>query len=584
MHFHSLSALLVFGGAYGCNAQSLALVANVTHMIGYEAEHPFEHVNGSACCLDVSIEVDSLEACRSHCQKDAECGSFLFNAAERQCFLVSQFSNFKPVDGPHGCERRCVEQKECEAFVFQPSNKLCFLIQFTAPELGGAARRASIGPAQDRIFGLVRDCVSGSIQAEISRSILGDGGQNDSVARVPSKAVSGEEWGATTAIHESSMPLDLEVTSRESSDYDGTECWDALLGSVLAAISLIGFASLMGLMGRAMFVIPRPPLPEVLDISHSPRKPNQIDRASVMEKSVTAEGAMPKTTSPTSKATTSNKKIALVAGAVDGAPSQKEPSQCLRSEQIAPTSSTSRRTLAAVTSSTSGVTPSICKPVAPASSDPEPSRVASAVNVSTSACSEGVMRMFSQAVPPVKAFVPVQRRVDFAGPTNYPVAGETSPHARSTPQKVLLREITDDEENSARVDAGLVPNDDHDEERTAKFSDRVFLGIPEVMLMLGALFLSALNFEHRTVAVIALTAMASLYLAARCVAGHDVAPRSGCLTQANLQKHNAIHSELPDSKAHHQDKHMRAAVPKYGVKSSRQTPAHFEVQTCKGGG
>jgi len=594
---HSFLTLLVSVGGYSGNAQSLALVANVTHMVGYEAEQPFEHVNGSACCLDVSIEVGSLEACRSHCVKDGECGSFLFNAAERQCFLISQLSNFQPVDGPRGCERRCVEQKECEAFVFQPSNKLCFLIQFTVPEFGGAARSASIGSAQDRIFGLVRDCQSGGIQAEISRSLLGDGGHNDSVARVASEVVSGEEESPSTAMNGSSMPLGLEVASHAGSNGDGAGCWDACLGSVLAAIALVAFASFVGVMGRAMCVIPRPRLPEVPVISLSPTKPIQLarnGRSSVLEKGVKAEGAMAKSTSPTAKATTSNKETTIVAAAAVGAPLHKERPPCLRSEQTVPSSSS--RTLAASTSSASTATTKILKTVVPASSDTERGRVASAVKVSTSACSEGVMRMLSQAVPPAKAFVPVRRRVDFAGPTNYPVAGETSPHARSTSLH-MLREATDEEENSARVDAGIAPDNSLDEESTANVSDAVFVGIPEVVLMLGALLLSLLNFDHRTVAVIAFTATVALYLAARGVrplttrasacqdeigaTDHNVIPRSACLTQANLKSHNVRHSELPGSKAHVQESE---AAPKYGVKSSRQTPAHFDVKTCKGGG
>ena len=56
----------------------------MSHMAGDEAGNPveFEHVAGSACCLDHAFDADGVDACKSYCAERQECGSFLFAPGE----------------------------------------------------------------------------------------------------------------------------------------------------------------------------------------------------------------------------------------------------------------------------------------------------------------------------------------------------------------------------------------------------------------------------------------------------------------------------------------------------------------------
>lgn len=91
--------------------------------------------------------------------------------------------------------------------------------------------------------------------------------------------------------------------------------------------------------------------------------------------------------------------------------------------------------------------------------------------------------------------VPVRRSVDYAGPTNYPVAGQASPHARGTPQKLLIRELVD------ASDTAVVADQIPEEEELAGLQQSVWgminIGVLEIGLMLGMLLLGALRTDSK---------------------------------------------------------------------------------------
>mmetsp|Transcript_41065 Transcript_41065/g.81048 ORF Transcript_41065/g.81048 Transcript_41065/m.81048 type:complete len:449 (+) Transcript_41065:34-1380(+) len=148
-----------------CNAQDNLVTASdywptVQYTVGYEAAGHFKHVSGSACCVQPPFKVDSPGACRQTCLSLVNCGAFIFSPATSDCYHADQEANLSPVDGPDACERRCRGQADCEAFVFAPSTQLCYLVQFTQDSLG-LEWNVSVRPAEDRIFGLVRDRKTG---------------------------------------------------------------------------------------------------------------------------------------------------------------------------------------------------------------------------------------------------------------------------------------------------------------------------------------------------------------------------------------------------------------------------------------
>jgi len=128
----------------------------VQYTVGVEAAGDFKHVSGSACCVMPPFEVDGPETCRQTCLSIANCGSFLFAPATSDCYHAPHEADLSPVDGPDACERRCRGKADCDAFVFAPSTHLCFLVRFTQDSVG-MAWNVSVRPAEDRVFGLVRD-------------------------------------------------------------------------------------------------------------------------------------------------------------------------------------------------------------------------------------------------------------------------------------------------------------------------------------------------------------------------------------------------------------------------------------------
>merc|ERR1719247_2963187 len=196
-------------------------------------------------------------------------------------FLISQDSNFEPADDVNGCQRRCAEREACEAFVYALSTRLCFLIRF--PQQGPAATssNASIRHAGDRIFGLVRDCPAGGLQAAITSSLSEVGVKGEDISRgieieCNASSLSPLSSSITSVVNRSFNdvsrvqfhPVRLLGTERNdaiNTDSGIEESWfsDALLGTVLAVITLIVFAALICLLGKAAVATARPRIAEL---------------------------------------------------------------------------------------------------------------------------------------------------------------------------------------------------------------------------------------------------------------------------------------------------------------------------------
>jgi hypothetical protein len=497
------------------------LVTNVSHMIGYEAASPFEHVKGSACCLDLSLQAHDVEACKRYCVASTDCGSFLYSAAERACFLISQDSNFEPADDVNGCQRRCAEREACEAFVYALSTRLCFLIRF--PQQGPAATSssASIRHAGDRIFGLVRDCPAGGLQAAITSSLSEVGVKGEDIPRGieierNASSLSPLSSSITSVVNGSFNdvsrvqfhPVRLLGTERNNAintDSGIGESWfsDALLGTVLAVITLIVFAALICLLGKAAVATERPRIAEL----------------SILPETHCEEVVAPN--------------LAAEPGMIDaGHVPARKPSNTLRGNHGA----------------------SLGKTI--------------------------------YILREIDVNAPARRRVDVAGPTNYPVAGEASPYAGGRPQKLLFRESAAHVGTREASDAVNLVDERCAEQQlvlepVASTSHVAVLGAPEIGLILGTLLFGALKHEWMDIISIVFALLCIMvclgyqYLHSQ-VSDHSVESAAGEGTSSSAIK--------PSHNAQEQD-----SIDKVASKSEHEAPLlsrrmPSDIRTSKGGG
>mmetsp|Transcript_38226 Transcript_38226/g.110397 ORF Transcript_38226/g.110397 Transcript_38226/m.110397 type:complete len:535 (+) Transcript_38226:65-1669(+) len=367
-----VALLTSYVGCIAAHSVPLSAVAERQHLDSYEAAGSIQHVAGSACCLDVNVKATGHEVCRRSCMERETCSAFAFlpDPDESQCVLTSQKeSNFLPVDSPRGCEHRCVDRADCEAFVFSPSTRLCFLIRF----LAGA--NASLQPAQDRVFGLVRR------PAGVDHIVLKPGclwrqaisqALDMSLPYIPSSA----------ALVISAMSVALLYLSGRSAVT--TLHQRSLLRSTPVGTSVVALGS--------NSVVP------ALDSNAG------LPPCNLMPQSSQAAGE------PTAQA------VRLY-------PCEEEP-----------VISTQLQQSAFLSSAASGAVKVHSCESEPMVSSPS---LQHSAHLSSAASSTVPRRVSAPAKDTRKA---VARNVDWAGPTNYPVAGEVSPSARGAPREVLLQE------------------------------------------------------------------------------------------------------------------------------------------------
>lgn len=462
------------------DGRALSLVSDARHMVGYDVVKPFEHVDGSACCLDFSVDAAELDSCKRICFESDGCGSFLFTSADRQCYLISQESNFEPVSSPSGCERRCVEQEACEAFVFQSSSHLCFLVRFDGSDATETILTASVRPASDRIFGLVRDGAEGSIQAAISRSLLRAGNQS-TAAELPSESLAAKDI----------VPVDAAASRGDT--------YASILGSAMAGASLASFVALLALLVKAGCASPRPRLLEVdvPQISSNPSLPDTEVSTPVVTAEATPQRRHTASIPVLIRATTPPRdaSAALVAQVTSDTPQARVSSPAASKDA----------SLAVAEVGHGAIAPSV--PPAPSDSCASVTEIVQGISPPKATYKWRVREMAS---------VPVERRVSVAGPTNYPVAGEASPFARSTPQKVLIRELVED-----TGDPGEAVGAEAAEKPVQEVSESKSIWVPEVVLMarlvLGVFLLGVLTLDLKTIGTIAfaLLCLSSMWPAAK---------------------------------------------------------------------
>lgn len=522
------ASLVLHVGGVLANSHSLSLISNVTHMHGYEADSPFEHVNGSACCLDFAIQVDAPETCKSLCMEREACGSFIFAPDESQCYLISQESNFDPVDSPRSCERRCAKREACEAFVFTPSSRLCFLIRF---EGNGTALKALVKPASDRIFGLVRERSTGKLQ-------IVDGGSNGSapvpntdasethstsfkVTEIPLTHAVGNVENPVHQLQDSKTILRKHekqkernsraqmsrITGMEASYVQGTVAGadgsDASISgsTVLPAflgvlIAWVAVAALVSLLVRAGFAIPLPDTFLQLVGSNAHRRS--------------------KLGSPTLPAPSVRRPVPAAAGEASLVDPKDTKEKAAENEAM-PTSPVSKaekhspvsaeKTAAPIAKNTLGLS----LPVAKASSQKLNSEAGDVAGSDGQPHDDSVSVVTPRMA--VKAdftwrdketLVPVRHRcVDVAGPTNYPVFGETSSHARAAPVELKMKEVVDAEGSADSEE----DSDARDEEQVELTPRTLHSWLPEIVLLVCATLLGVLRFEARAFVTIAFASL-----------------------------------------------------------------------------
>lgn len=491
-------------GSFAADELSLSIVSNVSHIVGYEAESPFEHVVGSACCLDLVIEATGTEACESYCAEEPDCGSFWFKAEEGQCYLMSHGSNFEPAIGPHACERRCVDEKSCEAFVFAPSTQLCFLVRFA----GEVSQRtqASVKQADDRVFGLVRDTSSGTIQAEISRAFLGDGGRSD-LANISAAAV---------GTHTGTMS---EVIQGLPQGYgESAASLHGRLMSVLTAFVLAALVAVARLCDRYRCLVPAGQFGKVCDLSLAILK-RLRNRGALPCKDenirlgLLVQSAMPSACSPDDSAADLSPLSpcrGTIPMEVDGANTSETPaSKMVESPESA------EKTFQVLDTDVFDSSASILK---------EPCR--ECTQVVTTPKADFTWREREATVPKRRSvdmvgataypvFLPDRRDVDMVGVTNYPVPDEASPHARGAPRKLVEADRSPSAastEASPNVTANAESPETSLEDASsepvrpaASISATLSIWILESMLLLSTLLCGAFMLEPRTFAMIILS-------------------------------------------------------------------------------
>lgn len=376
-------------------AASVALVTEVRHLVGYDAGNPFEHVAGSACCLDSSIEVADIKTCKLHCHQEKTCGSYLFAANERQCFLISEDSNFHPSDGPHGCERRCVAQELCEAFVFSPSSRLCFLIRFVAGGSTGEALEPSVRPNSDRVFGLVRDDSMGSLQASISRSLL----RTRENRQFRLQELAEKHRNSATPEAASLAESNAVHTDARERQLHGFSAQLLIALLVTAGVLLLGLLALYRTAWRQ-----REPALSVPRIQSTVRSSEAADPSA----------------SPVCKSWQDD--------AAEGASASTAPTESMAMEEEGANA-------ALATTPSSKDSTSISESITPLVTIEKTQGASFGETLSPP---KGSFKLGGLCVwREREMLVPVRRSVEFAGPTNYPVAGQVSSHVRSRPQQLV---------------------------------------------------------------------------------------------------------------------------------------------------
>lgn len=535
-----LTCLLVYVARFVVNAVSLSLLSDVNHLVGYDANHPFEHVEGSACCLESSMEVDDVENCKQHCLQTEGCGSFLFASSEGQCYLISQESNFQPVDNPDSCKRRCVEQEACHAFVFTPSNHLCFLVRFTGQTHNGTADAASVQRAEDRIFGLVRDFPTGSIQAAISSSVLRASATDSRVSgsitnMLGSASIAAEPHSISVGV--AAGPQSTTTVGTRRHDRWGQTILHGQLGSVLVGIVCVAFSMVLGLLGRAAFatsalrlLAPPSPKPQGSDVTRGKHTNSLVVAISVP----TAMDSLQLLPAPVNATNIEQ----CNADSREGAHFPPATVKCV-AECWPLTPPPSRETASSEESSPPPVVAAKMSMFMNSKirEDISPPKVAA---VKLTRLSGDVFSTPCKATMDWRQremLVPERRSVDFAGPTNYPVPGEASPHARSMSRKLSLREVVEHkssgEESVSMMPTPACDSENHDPaDAINKEPDAISVGGPEVGLSLATLLLGVLTLERKTMAVTMLvllcigTALGIKLIKALSATGVDESPWS----------------------------------------------------------
>lgn len=514
--------LFMFGllqaGSSVVDEHTISLLSNVSHLAGYEATSPFEHVEGSACCLDAAVHANGMEACKNHCVQQQGCGSFLFSRDEGQCYLISEHSNFQPADGPQACEQRCGEQKACEAFVFTPSTQLCFLVRFA--EEVSTPHKASIRPADDRIFGLVRDTPSGSIQAAISRSLLrheeADGERAFISTIYPlaaAKSHTGNVSNCSSAAGAQNGDMSVQGLPMNTSWQSTVQTLSNL--SVVAQSLTIdpNDISPRFLHKRLVSVLAAFLLAALAAVARFPMRGRVI---------ILAQLRRDCSVGCTDDSTRVGQSLRPTSGAVAcdvGSPSSK--GEIL--QPLSPQVSTAPPSPEAVDSET--------EKASQASEDsPNPESIrqrcaASQDDLFGPGASSETCRESPQVVTMPKAdftwrerqeLVPERRKVGFVGATNYPVTGEVSPHARAAPPKLLLRELVELAEAVSTEESFDKAQDRASLDESAADSCATFgAWLLECALVLSALLFGALVLEPKTFNVAALGLCAALPLRSR---------------------------------------------------------------------